>query len=149
LNRTCEQWSHITVERRNFGLVTGVPERFIDWDVLFRTLSHPRRRQLLDLLRERGAMGVTELAAALAGHPDSDVRDGQGPRQRTRVRTRLVHGHLPQLDGAGLVDWDRSGSVVAITERGRSLPDRVSPATWTDGPERLGSDPRRPRGRSG
>ena len=61
-------------------------------DVLFRTLADSTRRQILDLLAERGPLSVSELAAQF---PDL-VSSG-------------ISKHLMSLRAAGLVSAERHG----------------------------------------
>jgi DNA-binding transcriptional ArsR family regulator len=104
---------------------------FVDWQVIEATLADPRRRQILALLRRRGATPVAEVVSAVAG-PIEDGSGG-GPRDRGRLRTTLAHAHLPELERAGLVEWDRARGVVGLTERGRRLPDEETLLEWPVG----------------
>ena len=61
-------------------------------DDLFRTLADPTRRRILDLLAERGALTVSELAAEF---PD--------------LVTSGISKHLMGLRAAGLVSATRQG----------------------------------------
>ena len=63
-----------------------------DSDALFRILADPTRRQILDLLAERGSLTVSELA-------------GQFPR----LVTSGISKHLMGLRGARLVSSTRRG----------------------------------------
>lgn len=63
-----------------------------DSDALFRILADPTRRQILDLLAERGPLTVSELA-------------GQFPR----LVTSGISKHLMSLRGARLVSATRRG----------------------------------------
>lgn len=70
-----------------------------DLDRCFAALSRrPRRRVLLELTGRDGGLDVAELAGA--GEPTE------------RAMATLLHAHLPKLEAAGFVDWDRSDGVV-------------------------------------
>lgn len=67
------------------------------------SLCHPARRRILTLLAEvgpGGADGVT-LEGVAATVDGSD-----------RPAVELVHAHLPKLDGAEYVDWDRNSGTI-------------------------------------
>ncbi|MFB6163729.1 MAG: ArsR family transcriptional regulator [Haloarculaceae archaeon] len=88
---------------------------------VFEVVAHGyRRRVLRRLSRADGPVSVTRLASEIAardaGVPVGDVP----PERRARVRTALVHVHLPKLAAAGLVTWD--GHRVALTEYAGALP---------------------------
>jgi DNA-binding transcriptional ArsR family regulator len=72
-----------------------------DSDALFRILADPTRRQILDLLAERGPLTVSELA-------------GEFPR----LVTSGISKHLMSLRGA---------SLVASTRRGREQVYQLKP----------------------
>jgi|SRR6185437_6521298 DNA-binding transcriptional ArsR family regulator len=63
-----------------------------DSDVLFRILADPTRRQILDLLAERGPLTVSELAAEFP-----------------RLVSSGISKHLMSLRGAGLASAMRRG----------------------------------------
>lgn len=71
-------------------------------EVLFDAFTHPQRRQVLTHLRERHDRGETviELEALASGNGLDDAA------------VALHHRHLPKLDAAGFVDWDREARIV-------------------------------------
>lgn len=84
----------------------GSPDRDLGGaiDVLFGVLSERDRRIVLAVLREREAVPSAGLAAMIASRRD---------RSRDRIETLLVHEHLPMMETADLLSFDReSGSVV-------------------------------------
>jgi hypothetical protein len=95
---------------------------FIDWSELFDLLSSGYRRAVIAALRENGRAGELELAAVVAGRLAGVPPDRVGPRERNRVRTGLVHVHLPKLAAANVVSWDRVSQTVGLTDRARRLP---------------------------
>lgn len=70
------------------------------------SIADSRRRALLGALLGRSSPAdVRELAGRLASADGTD---------RRRVRVDLVHAHLPKLERAGLLSWDREESTVAV-----------------------------------
>jgi DNA-binding transcriptional ArsR family regulator len=89
-------------------------EAGVTLDRLFDVLAQSARRRILRTLAERGVgTGPALDRAALA----SDAEDGESSE------IELVHVHLPKLDDAGLVEWDREAGTVT---RGPNF-DRVRP----------------------
>lgn len=79
-------------------------------DVVYRALVDPDRRRILGALAEYDP-GKTISALDV-------VRRGE--RDAERLKTALYHNHLPRLDDAGFVSWDRSSLAV---ERGQAFDD--------------------------
>jgi len=88
----------------------------LDRTDLYRLLQRQRRRHLVAHLLDVGPQGTTveEAAAAL-----SEASSVEAPERRVAVT--LVHAHLPKLDDAGVVDYDRASGHVAPTPRLRAL----------------------------
>lgn len=86
----------------------------LDRDELFRLLGHERRRRTIRYLLEdeEGTADVDVLAAALADEGDDGPATGA---DRRRVATTLTHAHLPTLEAAGVVDYERDRNRVAAT----------------------------------
>lgn len=86
----------------------------LDRDELFSLLGNERRRRTIRYLLENEVetVEVDTLAAALAGEADDEPASG-GDRQR--VATSLAHTHLPKLEAAGVLDYDRDRNRVAAT----------------------------------
>lgn len=95
-----------------------------DFDGVVRALADGSRRRILTALREEK-------------HVDPFPGDGDEPDRALR----LHHVHLPLMEEAGLVEWDRDTGVVrrgdefetvepvltALDARGDALPDDYSP----------------------
>lgn len=60
-----------------------------------------RRRRLILLLLKRGAIETTD-DVMLRGSGESDASE-----------IRLTHDHLPRLEDAGYIDWDRNTGEIA------------------------------------
>ena len=76
-----------------------------------------RRRELLALLKDHGLpLNVRELAIQLAAREKEKSKDDVTQEEMQTVHAELHHVHLPLLDDAALVDWDRSEEAVTTTE---------------------------------
>ena len=95
-------------------------------DNLFRTLADPTRRRILDLLAERGALTVSQLAAEFPGLVASGVSK-----------------HLMGLRAAGLVGATRQGRHQLYRLNAEVMGDALAPwlakyaPYWSDALERL------------
>ena len=65
-------------------------------DELLGCLAHPQRRGLLRALADDGPQSV----AAIASH------ENRSP-ERSATRVKAHHVHLPKLEAAGVIRWDR------------------------------------------
>lgn len=86
--------------------------------------AEPRRRVLRELLTRRGPITVERLAVGIAGsggatpESDPDVRTASGSpsdRRHEDAALALRHVHLPLLEDAGVLTWDRESGLVALT----------------------------------
>ncbi|WP_433624263.1 DUF7344 domain-containing protein [Halomicrococcus sp. NG-SE-24] len=81
-------------------------------ETVMDVLAHRRRRYVLYHLRENG----TAVAESLADHIAEQERDGStvmpDPARRQHLRTELLHVHLPKLDDAGAITFERTGEFV-------------------------------------
>jgi hypothetical protein len=85
-------------------------------DVLFDILSNPRRRHALHYLKQRdGPVAVGEMAETLAAWEHGTTRSGITSKQRKRVYTSLYQSHLPKMERAGVVEYDRPRGMVDLT----------------------------------
>lgn len=74
-------------------------------DDVHRLLSAERRRLALEVLEERGPMGIEDLATAIVEREDPDAAGTTDATRRTMVD--LYHRHLPMMDDLGAVEFDR------------------------------------------
>lgn len=72
-------------------------------DRLFASLSHPTRRRILTTLAEDNPRNKAEFESP-AFRPDDE------PPERFKIE--LHHTHLPKLDEAGYIEWDRESDTV-------------------------------------
>lgn len=84
-------------------------------DVYYRALAARSRRRVLAHLLECNTTRTAELADVLCGWETSSsgVADSE---THERFRVELRHSHLPSLDDAGLVDYDRENERVTLRE---------------------------------
>lgn len=93
------------------------------WDQLDSVLSGARRRQVLERLgRDGGEATVSRLTTAVACREFDTGPGALSSRDRRAVAFDLRRRHLPRLDGAGLVAWDRETDRVTLTDYAGSLP---------------------------
>lgn len=98
-------------------------EQFATDNVVFSSLSDSRRRCILLLLQDRtSAIGLQELATNLVAEEQDKPLVEVTPADVERISADLVHTHLPKLDDAGLITWDRATKTVATTNH-PALPD--------------------------
>lgn len=83
-------------------------------DDLYRAFGARARRRLLYLLSHEGECSVNELAVMLTGWDATDAGRVRDADTYMRLRTELIHSHLPLLDDVGLVSYDPEEMVVAI-----------------------------------
>lgn len=100
-------------------------------DTAMDLLADSRRRMLLSHLAETGgdaplAELAVEIATREADATPSAISDhgGISSRDRRTVRISLHHTHVPKLETAGAVDYDRETETVTLTDTGRTLLDR-------------------------
>jgi DNA-binding transcriptional ArsR family regulator len=91
-------------------------------DVIFSMLSNPRRRYVIRYLKsDPGPVRIRDLAQQIAAwENDVDVSD-LTYKQRKRVYTSLHQTHLPKLDEAGVVDYDRDRGTIELADRAAEL----------------------------
>lgn len=81
-------------------------------ETLLRLVADPRRRMVLNYLHEHSNDAVTlEDLTELLVAECTPATLGRSPAE-SRVRTALVHRHLPKLDDAGLIEYDTDSRTV-------------------------------------
>lgn len=89
-------------------------------DRIFDALSHPMRRRVLVAVRERNPRQKREFAPGDRSNPGSTRREDV---------ISLHHRHLPHLEEAGFVDWDREADTVT---RGPAFEEIDPFLAWMD-----------------
>ena len=90
-----------------------VPEPELSRDLVFDVLKNRRRRYALHYLRRADeSVQLSELAEQVAAWENDIEVDAISAAERKRVYTALYQSHLPKLDDAGYIDWDREANAV-------------------------------------
>ncbi|RDI69633.1 DUF7344 domain-containing protein [Halopelagius longus] len=92
------------------------------WDTLFEVLSSSRRRRLLAALYDEPETRVSRVADRIAAAEGERSVGKLTPEEATSLRASLHHVHLPALQEAGLVSWDRRARTVSLRLEARKLP---------------------------
>lgn len=83
-----------------------------DWDPIVSALADRRRRLVLSVVTGETSIDPQTLARAVAEHERN--LDGADV-SATEVRSSLHHEHLPALDEAGLLEYDRDDGTVTVS----------------------------------
>lgn len=104
-------------------------------DAIFGLLKNQRRRDALRFLNEHGGTStLSELAEHIAAKEnDIEVRQLSSD-QRKRVYIGLYQCHLPKMDSAGVIDFDKNRGDVELCEPADQLLPYVK-GTEVDGPD--------------
>lgn len=78
-------------------------ERRVGLDLAFKALSHATRRRVLTSLMKDNPRGQQEFETV------EFVPDGP---EREPITISLRHTHLPHLERAGFIDWDRDAEQI-------------------------------------
>ena len=102
---------------------------------VFDVLANRRRRFALHALgRERGTLTLGELAEQIAAWENGTDVSAVSSSGRKRVYTALQQSHLPRMDEAGMIEFDKRAGTVGVTDatedidvyldvvRGREIP---------------------------
>ncbi|THE65587.1 hypothetical protein D8Y22_07170 [Salinadaptatus halalkaliphilus] len=83
----------------------------------FEILSSPRRRHVIEFLASSSedAVRLRDLAEQIAAWENDISRQEITYKQRKRVYTSLYQTHLPKMDRAGVIDYDRHAGIVRST----------------------------------
>ena len=116
--------------------IRPVPSRSQRLDVLFDVLTNQRRRYVLYYLQQQGGVANTEsMATQLAAWESQCPVDAVDEDRHERVFTDLYHTHLPKLEGAGVIDYDRRTGTIRLWEHAELLQNVLRVATWIERPD--------------
>lgn len=80
-------------------------------------INNFRRRMIIILSDEHGAaVGVDELAEAIAAMENDCAIDALDAQQRKRVYISLIQNHVGKLDRAGIIHYDEQQKIVVPTQ---------------------------------
>lgn len=86
---------------------------------VFESLAHQRRRHAIRSLAADGeSLSLRTLARDVAGRERDEADSGFPPAGAEAVHTALYHQHLPKLEAAGTVEFDREHEKVSLTGEG-------------------------------
>lgn len=84
---------------------------------IFESLANCRRRTVVSILLNRDSSLTERELAGLLVETDPGEPDTESISERIRtIHTDLCHVHLPRLESAGLVNWDRVEATVTATD---------------------------------
>lgn len=90
-------------------------EQTLSQDDVFELLSSPRRRYVLYHLREaEEPIELTTLAEQVAAWENETSVDEITEQERKRVYVSLYQTHIPRLDEAGVVSYDKDSGMVML-----------------------------------
>jgi hypothetical protein len=86
-------------------------------ETVFDVLSNERRRYVIHHLKaEDERVTVRDLSEQVAAWENDIERARVTPKERKRVYTALHQTHLPKMDEAGVIDYDRDRGTLELTE---------------------------------
>ncbi|NHN59142.1 MULTISPECIES: hypothetical protein [Halorussus] len=91
-------------------------------DEVFEVLKSPRRRYALYYLRQEGGESeLSDLTEQVAAWENETTPSALSTEQRKRVYISLYQTHLPKLDEANIVEYDRDAGVIRLGDRASDL----------------------------
>lgn len=103
-------------------------------DRLYQALSSGQRRRLLYVLLVEESSSVEKLATVLAGWTATESEEMITSEDHKRILTELDHVHLPVLEDAGLVRYDRENGTVDIAPIDDTVAELISRSVETEPP---------------
>lgn len=105
------------------GNVSSSEEAGLDRDTAFELLKNWRRREVLRCLADHEQLELGELAERVAATENDVSRAELTSKQRKRVYVALYQCHLPMMDRAGVVAFNRARGIVEARPLTRQLRD--------------------------
>lgn len=91
-------------------------------DTTYELLKNRRRRDVLEYLRAHDGEGtLSDLAEEIAARENSIEVSQLSGAQRKRVYIGLYQAHLPKMDSAGVIDFDKNRGTVVLREEAKQL----------------------------
>jgi hypothetical protein len=95
----------------------GEPETVLSLDVMFEVLKNERRRFVLKHFDEHdGPVALGDLAEHVAAKENDKPRRELTSGERKRVYVGLYQCHLPKMDDANIVDFNRNRGRIELDE---------------------------------
>lgn len=105
----------------------GSSESELSQDVVFDILSSPRRRYVLYYLRTTDEpVKLTDLAEQVAAWENDTEPEDITEQERKRVYVSLYQTHIPRLDEAGIIDYDKESGDIALAEDATNIDEYLS-----------------------
>ena len=101
----------------------GEGKSSVSRDTIHTVLSNRRRRWILHYLKGTadGSADFRTLVDVIAAWENDQPAATLSWKQRKRVYTALRQSHLPKLDDADVIDYDRSRGRISLTEDARDV----------------------------
>ena len=94
---------------------------------VFDAMKNLRRRYALYYLKQqRRPVELGELAEQVAAWENDTTVDSITSEQRKSVYSALYQTHLPKLEEAGIINYDRNRGVVTFSQQGKDLDLRLA-----------------------
>lgn len=91
-------------------------------DKTYELLKNRRRRDVLAYLRAHDGEGsLSDIAEQIAAWENSIEVSQLSGAQRKRVYIGLYQGHLPKMDSAGVIDFDKNRGTVVLREEAKQI----------------------------
>ena len=104
------------------GSVDGIDADRISTDEIFFLLKNRRRRAVIEHLLEAGGQAqFDDLVLAIAAREKEKNVEEITYKERKSVHTSLYQSHLPKLQDAGVVEYDRRSGSVILTDAIESI----------------------------
>lgn len=97
-------------------------ESHLSQDVVFDVLSSPRRRYVLYYLRTVDEpVKLTDLADKVAAWENEVAPEDISEKERKRVYVSLYQTHVPRLDDAGIIQYDKESGNIVLSEEATAI----------------------------
>jgi len=95
----------------------GTTNSELSQDVVFDILSSPRRRYVLYYLRTVDEpVKLTDLAEQVAAWENESDPEEITEQERKRVYVSLYQTHIPRLDNAGIIEYNKESGDITLAE---------------------------------
>ena len=102
-------------------------------DKAYHLLQNERRRNVLRYLQDAdGAVEMRNVAEQVAAWENDTTVEALASDERQRVYIPLYQSHLPKLDDAGVIEYDRRRGIVERDELADELAEYLAPSFETD-----------------
>lgn len=102
--------------------VTDADETGLSTDTLFELLKNRRRRDAIEYLTAGdGTATLSDMAEQIAAQENDVSVEAINSKQRKRVYISLYQCHLPKMDQAGIIEFDKNRGTIVLNEGARQL----------------------------